>query len=146
MKLKVYTCLYFFIKISLYLLSIFCLVYNALLLRIFNYVVFHIISQSFFSPLYLCVIFLTMPHGMWGIETVHAAVEARSLNHWTTSEVPFKKKVQSNLSVFSFFLLSWILGFSSCLVRFSSLHLYQRLFSSILPIIFIFPCKELDTT
>ena len=39
-------------------------------------------------------IYLTTLHNMWdlifqpGIETVHPKLEAQSLNHWTTTEIP----------------------------------------------------------
>ena len=131
MKLKVYTCLYFFIKISLNLLSIFCLVYNALLLWIFNYVVFHIISQSFFSSLYLCMIFWPSHMACEGSKLFMLQWKRGVLTTGLPGKSLFKKK--SAIKSISFFFLSWILGFSSCLVRFSSLHLYQRFFSSILP-------------
>ena len=42
----------------------------------------------------MCVVFFAAPHGMWDLSSLtrdqtHAPkVEAQSLNHWTTREVP----------------------------------------------------------
>ena len=66
--------------------------------------IIHFCFQSFLMPVCVCVcvcvfsgccLFLAKLHGMWGIldprpgiDPMAAALEARSLNHWATREVP----------------------------------------------------------
>ena len=52
--------------------------------------------------------FLAMPHGMLGIATVHAAMEAWSLNHWPAREDIKKKNAIKSIS---FFFLSFFHGY-----------------------------------